>query len=218
MFSRSKCKALIQQYKHAWVFLYVLIYMPWFYYLERHITANSDFHVIHAALDDYIPFIEYFIIPYLLWFAFIVVTFLWFFFNDVSGFYKMAAFLFTGMTIFLIISTLYPNGLDLRPVQFERDNIFVDMVKMLYKADTPTNVLPSIHVFNSLAIHAGLCRYATIHKQKIWRNGSFVLCLLICMSTLFLKQHSFLDVAAAIVLFMIVSWITNILSRKRTTK
>ena len=106
MFSRSKCKALIQQYKHAWVFLYVLIYMPWFYYLERHITANSDFHVIHAALDDYIPFIEYFIIPYLLWFAFIVVTFLWFFFNDVSGFYKMAAFLFTGMTIFLIISTL----------------------------------------------------------------------------------------------------------------
>ena len=150
MFSRSKCKALIQQYQHAWVFLYVLIYMPWFYYLERHITANSDFHVIHAALDDYIPFIEYFIIPYLLWFAFIVVTFLWFFFNDVSGFYKMAAFLFTGMTIFLIISTLYPNGLDLRPVQFERDNIFVDMVKMLYKADTPTNVLPSIHVFNSI--------------------------------------------------------------------
>ena len=200
MFSRSKCKALIQQYKHAWVFLYVLIYMPWFYYLERHITANSDFHVIHAALDDYIPFIEYFIIPYLLWFAFIVVTFLWFFFNDVSGFYKMAAFLFTGMTIFLIISTLYPNGLDLRPVQFERDNIFVDMVKMLYKADTPTNVLPSIHVFNSLA-----CCVAILKNQRKYKKSTdtacVVLTILIIMSTMFLKQHSVVDVVLAALMY-----------------
>ena len=91
MFSRSKCKALIQQYKHAWVFLYVLIYMPWFYYLERHITANSDFHVIHAALDDYIPFIEYFII-YLCWLSFIVVTFLWFFSMMYPGFIRWLPF------------------------------------------------------------------------------------------------------------------------------
>ena len=197
MFSRSKCKALIQQYKHAWVFLYVLIYMPWFYYLERHITANSDFHVIHAALDDYIPFIEYFIIPYLLWFAFIVVTFLWFFFNDVSGFYKMAAFLFTGMTIFLIISTLYPNGLDPRPVQFERDNIFVDMVKMLYKADTPTNVLPSIHVFNSIGVCIAISHNRVLSRRKVIHYGSLVLGISIILATMFLKQHSVIDVTLA---------------------
>ena len=28
--------------------------------------------------------------------------------------------------------------------------MFTDMVKVLYKTDTPTNVLPSIHVFNSI--------------------------------------------------------------------
>ena len=197
MFSRSKCKALIYRYKHAWVFLYIFLYLPWFYYLEQHVTANSDFHVIHAAVDDYIPFIEYFIVPYLLWFAFIAVTFLWFFFHDVSGFYKMAAFLFTGMTIFLIISTLYPTRLDLRPVQFERDNIFVDMVKTLYKADTPTNVLPSIHVFNSIGVCIAISHNKTLSSRKVIHYGSLILGISIILATMFLKQHSVIDVTLA---------------------
>ena len=218
MFSRSKCKALIQQYKHAWVFLYVLIYMPWFYYLERHITANSDFHVIHAALDDYIPFIEYFIIPYLLWFAFIVVTFLWFFFNDVSGFYKMAAFLFTAMTIFLIISTLYPNGLDLRPVQFERDNIFVDMVKVLYRTDTPTNVLPSLHVFNSLGACIAIYHSEALRRHKVICAGAYTLAGLIILATMFLKQHSVIDVMAAFLMAYTLYQFVYETSRKKVPK
>lgn len=197
MFSRSNCKNLIQRYKHAWVFLYIFIYLPWFYYLEQHITANSDFHVIHTALDNYIPFIEYFIVPYLLWFAFIAVTFLWFFFHDVSGFYRLAAFLFTGMTVFLIISTFYPNGLDIRPVHFERDNIFVDMVKLLYKADTPTNVLPSIHVFNSIGVCIAILHNKTLSSRKVIRYGSLILGSSIILATMFLKQHSVIDVTLA---------------------
>lgn len=197
MFSGSNFKAFIQRYKHAWVFLYIFIYLPWFYYLEQHVTANSDFHVIHIALDDYIPFIEYFIVPYLLWFAFIAVTFLWFFFHDVPGFYRLAAFLFTGMTVFLLISTFYPNGLDLRPVHFERDNIFVDMVKMLYKADTPTNVLPSIHVFNSIGVCIAISQNKTLVKHKIVKYGSLILGISIVLATMFLKQHSIIDVTLA---------------------
>ena len=73
---------------------------------------------------------EYFIVPYLLWFAFIAAVMLYFFLTDVEGFYKLAKIMFTGMTIFLIISTVFPNGQDLRPMVFERDNIFVDMVRM----------------------------------------------------------------------------------------
>ena len=69
-------------------------------------------------------FIEYFIVPYMLWFVFIAATFLYFFFTDVQGFYKLAKISFAGMTIFLIICSVFPNGQDLRPVVFERDNIF----------------------------------------------------------------------------------------------
>ena len=53
--------ALIHKYKHAWLLLYACIYLPWFCYLERTVTGN--YHVMHAALDDLIPFCEYFIVP-----------------------------------------------------------------------------------------------------------------------------------------------------------
>lgn len=68
----KKLKTLMHTYSHAWVLLYAFIYFPWFTYLERHVTDN--YFVIHSIFDDYIPFCEYFIIPYLLWFAYIAVT------------------------------------------------------------------------------------------------------------------------------------------------
>lgn len=192
---KRRLTELAKKYKHAWVFLYILIYMPWFLYLEKHVT--TQYHVIQTTVDEYIPFIEYFIVPYLLWFFFIAAAFLYFFFTDVPGFYKMAKLMFTGMTIFLIISTLFPNGQDLRPVVFERDNIFVDMVRMLYRADTCTNVFPSLHVFNSLSVCIAIHESGSLRRHKAVCMASYMLGALIILATMFLKQHSVLDVLAA---------------------
>ena len=81
----NKLKTLMHTYSHAWVLLYAFIYFPWFTYLERHVTDN--YFVIHSVFDDYIPFCEYFIIPYLLWFAYIAVTLGYLFFNDRPGYF-----------------------------------------------------------------------------------------------------------------------------------
>ena len=192
---KNRFTELVKKYKHAWVLLYIFIYMPWFMYLEKHVTTH--YHVIQVELDEQIPFIEYFIVPYLLWFFFIAAAFLYFFFTDVPGFYKMAKLMFTGMTIFLIISTLFPNGQDLRPVVFERDNIFVDMVRMLYRADTCTNVFPSLHVFNSLSVCIAIHESGSLRRHKAVCMASYMLGALIILATMFLKQHSVLDVLAA---------------------
>ena len=197
-------KKFFLKYRHAWVLLYTLIYMPCFAYLESHVTTK--FHIIHTPLDDYIPFVEYFIIPYLLWFVYIAVTVGYFFFTDVKAYYKLTAFLFTGMTIFLIISAIYPNGLELRPDTFPRDNIFTDMVKQLYAMDTPTNVLPSIHVFNSIGVYIAIAHDERLSSIKWIRYGALILSSLIILSTMFTKQHSALDVIAAIFMFAALSW------------
>ena len=199
---RDRFAELARKYKHAWVFLYILIYMPWFMWLEKHVTTH--YHVIQIRLDEHIPFIEYFIIPYLMWFLFIAVVFLYFFFTDVKGFYKLAAFMFTGMTVFLIISTVFPNGQDLRPVIFERDNIFVDMVRALYRTDTCTNVFPSLHVFNSLSVCAAIADSEALKKHRGVCIGAYVLAGLIILATMFLKQHSVLDGLAAVVLSIVL--------------
>lgn len=185
----------IKKYRHAWVFLYILIYMPWFLYLEKHV--RSGYYVIQTEIDKAIPFVEYFIIPYLLWFVFIAAVCLYFFFTDVPGFYRLTTFMFTGMTVFLIISTFFPNGQHLRPVVFERDNMFTDMVKMLYRADTCTNVFPSLHVFNSLSVCVAVYESETLKKHRIASWSVYILAALIILATMFLKQHSILDVTGA---------------------
>ena len=144
-------KELFDKYHHAWVFLYGFIYMPWFSWLEKHVTSN--YFVIHSVFDDYIPFIEIFIIPYLLWFVYVSGTVLYFFFTDKQGFYRICTLLITGMTLFLIICTIFPNGLNLRPSTFARDNM---------------------------------------------------LTVSIVLSTMFLKQHSVVDVIAAIVMIYFI--------------
>lgn len=195
---KEKAVKLLKKYKHAWVFGYILIYMPWFMYLEKHVTTR--YHVIHSAIDDKIPFIEYFIIPYLFWFVFIAAVFLYFFFTDVEGFYRLAALSFAGMTIFLIVCTLYPNGLHLRPYFFTRDNWCIDLVRFVYKVDTPTNVLPSLHVYNTLAACVAISRSKALKKHPVVCALSYVMAALIIMATVFLKQHSVIDVMAAVVM------------------
>ena len=195
-------KAFFQKYRHALVLLYGLIYMPWFMWLES--RSNLPYHVIHVKLDDMIPFVEYFIVPYLLWFVYVAAVFVYLFFKNRREFYQYCIFLFTGMTLFLIVSTLYPNGHLLRPNTFARNNIFTFAVQILYQADTATNIFPSLHVYNSIAAHRAVANSETLTGNRLIRGGSFVLMVSIILATMFLKQHSVLDVISGILLGLVV--------------
>ncbi len=203
---KEKLKEFLYRYRHGWILSYFLIYILWFTYLEQ--TVTRRFHVIHMAVDDYIPFIEIFIIPYLMWFGYVALAVAWFFFTNAQDYYKLCIFLFVGMTIFLVISTVYPHGHYLRPRVFERDNIFISMVKGLYMVDTPTNLFPSIHVYNSIGVHLAVLHSNQLKEKKWIRRGSFLLMSLIIASTMFLKQHSVFDVItgciAAVVMYTFV--------------
>ena len=166
---------------------------------------TRHFHVIHVALDDYIPFNEYFIIPYMLWFLYVAVTFAGMYLHDKRSYCQMCCFLFTGMTIFLIISSIYPNGHYMRPTSFTRENFCTDLVRWLYSKDTATNLFPSIHVFNSLGCHLAICHSDYYRSKKLVRDGSFVLMSSIIMSTVFLKQHSMFDVFTAFLMALVLS-------------
>lgn len=220
---KAKIISFINEYRHSILLLYAFIYIPWFSYLEQSVT--SHFHVIHMAVDDYIPFIEFFIVPYLLWFIYIAVGVIYFFFHNKNEYYKLCIFLITGMTVFLIVSTIYPNGTNLRPMIFERSNVFVDAVKALYASDTPTNIFPSIHVYNSLAIHIAISRNEDLKKKWYIIHSSRILMISIILATMFLKQHSLFDVITAFALagFMYLllytpAWLKDIKHQFSTSK
>ena len=119
----EKLRIFYLKYKHAIpLIIYGIIYMAWFAWLEKNTTGH--YRIIHMAADDYIPFCEVFVIPYFLWFAYVSAVVIYFFFKNKEDYYRTCIFLFTGMTIFLIVSTLWPNGQHLRPAVMPRDNIF----------------------------------------------------------------------------------------------
>ncbi len=192
----EKFKKFYERYRHAIpLIVYGVIYLTWFCHLEK--TVTKQYTVIHMALDDVIPFCEVFVIPYFLWFAYIAAVVLYFFFKDKDDYYRTCVFLFTGMTIFLIISTLFPNGHHLRPYTMPRDNVFTRLVQFLYSTDTPTNLWPSIHVYNSLGAHFAIVKSKHFENRKGIKVASFVLSTSIILSTMFIKQHSLFDVLTA---------------------
>ncbi len=204
-------KKYYEKYKHAIpLIIYALIYCTWFVYLEKTVVPQT---IIHMKIDDAIPFCEVFVIPYFLWFAYVSVVVLYCFFMNKQEYIKTCVFLFTGMTIFLIVSTLWPNGHHLRPVEMPRDNILTRLIAHLYNTDTPTNLWPSIHVYNSIGAHLAVvyCLKDKGNGENILSQGirklsgklriiSLIICVSIIFSTMFIKQHSMFDVITAFVM------------------
>lgn len=192
-------KEFIRKYRHGLpMVIYLIVYLFLFFIVER--LTEDHYHLIHMKLDDMIPFCEYFVIPYFCWFAYVAGFVVYFIFIDKESYWPMFWFLVTGMTIFLIVSFLYPNGHELRPAVFPRDNLFTRMIANLYETDTATNILPSIHVYNSLGIHIAVQKSKRLSNHRAVQIASGILCILIIMSTVLIKQHSIVDVISAFVL------------------
>lgn len=188
-----------EKYKHGIpLLLYMILYMTWWGILEQ--KNARDFQIIHMAIDDYIPFCELFIIPYVLWFFYVSIVVIYFFFHDRTEYYQALMFLFTGMTVFLVISTIWPNMHQLRLSQMPRDNIFTRVIAGLWATDTPTNLWPSIHVYNSLGAHFAIMKSKDFANKPLIRYASLLLAISIICSTVFIKQHSMFDVLTAFVM------------------
>ena len=186
------------QFRHLLLLLYWPVYGLSFLFVERFFHVEY-YHPMHCFLDDLIPFQELFLIPYLLWFVFLVGMIAYTLFYDIDAFKKMMHFIILTYSVTIFIYLVYPTCQNLRPTEFERDNILTRIMSMYYAFDTNTNVCPSLHVTGSFAV-----MYAAWHCKKLqhpaWKISFTVMALLISISTVFVKQHSAVDVIAAVIL------------------
>jgi len=188
---------------HCLFALYIFIYLPWFFYVEG--LTDLNFTEIHCFIDDLIPFMEIFIIPYILWALYVVAACIFLFFKEERGmFLRYAIALVAGMSLSMVTYMIFPNYINLRPEEFLHENVFTWLVGHLYEIDTPTNVFPSIHVLNSIIVCVALEKNKSFKKHRILRVLNVTIAVLICLSTLFLKQHSILDMFGAVALYIIL--------------
>lgn len=174
-----------------------LLFWPVFglrYLLIENFHPAGYYHPVHCPLDDRIPFLEIFLIPYFLWYFCIMGIHLWLYLREDPAFGQYSRYLMVSMGISTAVFLLYPTCQELRPPVFPRDNALIRLVQILYRLDTSTNVLPSEHVIGS----AGFFLAAWYSMDRRYLPGVGLLALLTASATVFLKQHSLLDALAAL--------------------
>ncbi len=182
-------------FSHAFYVLVLPIYLISFFITEAIVTDN--YWVSYMSIDDKIPFLEGFLIPYYIWYPFMGVMGVYLLFCDGKAFKKFMSFIGISFMTAIVFFLIFPNGQNLRPEIFERDNIFTRAIAGLYIADTNTNVLPSLHVVGSFAVPFAAQNCKKLNKPWLIII-LYAIAILISLSTVFIKQHSLLDVIVAV--------------------
>lgn len=168
---------------------------------------------IHCWLDDVVPFCEWFIIPYVLWYLLIVGSLLYFLLYNVENFKNLQTYIIITQIVAMAVYILFPNRQDLRPEVFPRDNILTRLVGLIYSVDTNTGVCPSLHVAYSIGIASTWLREKSASKG--WKTFICLLAGLICISVAFVKQHSVADIFAAIPVCLLAEWFVFFRKKKK---
>lgn len=185
-----------------------------FYFLTENFIPVSSCHVIHCALDDIIPFNEYFLLFYCFWYVLIIISLGYFLLYDIASFRNLQTFIMITQAVAMIIYIVYPSVQMLRPETMPHDNFLCGLMSFIYAFDTPTGVCPSLHVAYSMGIASVWCKYRKAPLS--WKIFVVASTIMISISVTFVKQHSAVDVLTAIPVGMLAEYLVyNRYSRAR---
>ena len=184
------------QFSHMKLPIFGWLFYFSFYFLTENLIPAGICHPIHCVLDDMIPFCEFFAVFYVFWYLLVFGSLIYGLLYDIDGLTKLSKFILITQVIAMTVYILYPSRQDLRPDVFLRDNFLTRLMAFIYSFDTSTGVFPSLHVAYSMGILSVALKKPEIKKLWKWLLG--VVVVLICLATAFVKQHSVLDIAAAL--------------------
>lgn len=174
------------------IFALTILMISTIYPILNKASASGE-NIIKTFIDDFIPFNKYFIVPYMLWYGYVAFFIALLCIYSEENYYKLILSINLGMMISYLIYYTFPTTV-VRPTIVGND-IFSNMILSLYQRDNPFNCFPSIHVLNSLLVAIYVNEEKKIDKG--FKIICSVFCILIMLSTMFIKQHFFLDVISA---------------------
>lgn len=184
-----------------WILLIPILNI--FYMVLNHDGARVN--NLMTDLDAQIPFIPAFIIPYLSWYPFIIIMLIVILANSSKTYYRTFIALCLGLIISYIIYYFYQTTVPRPPIT--EQGILYSLVRFTYQTDNPFNCFPSIHVLTTYLIWRGALDCNGL--SKLLRFFTSFMLVAIVLSTLFVKQHYLLDIAAAILIAEILYFIAG---------
>ena len=181
------------------VALLLIIFQSILYALSKVFCVTP--HLIGNSIDDKIPFVLVFIIPYVFWYLMLFIMPYKMYQKDKTNFYKYIITTILIVVIANIIFICYPTIVN-RP-EISGNNILILLTKLIYSIDTPAlNCFPSLHCGFSMLFILHIC---TSRKQSnSFKIFTLISSILVMASTLLIKQHVFIDLIAGDILSTIV--------------
>lgn len=154
-------------------------------------------NVVKIFIDDHIPRLPVFAIPYLLflpWF-WAVIFYVWYKDNSFKQLaYSVIIINLVASVVYIMFQTYIP-----RDVIISND-LFSGILGFIYDNDQAYNGFPSLHS----GLSATVATFFVIKKSR-FAVPTFLMALLIVISTLFTKQHFILDAVSGITLGVIIT-------------
>ncbi|HDR7616017.1 phosphatase PAP2 family protein [Bacillus mycoides] len=178
------------------------------------VLNKSTVHAVDVTtvVDDWIPFVKAFIIPYLLWFPYLYGALIYYCFADRKQYYVTLSSVILGklacFSIYFFWQTTVP-----RPTVVGTD-VFSELVRYIYSIDQPVNCFPSIHVLTTFVIMLAAFKRREQHTLEYYILTFFG--TLIILSTLFTKQHAFVDAISGMTLASVLYFGVQLLLAKET--
>jgi len=193
----------VRRHSFPWEELRYTLWLPFYLagFLLLELLPGRSYWATQLPVDALIPFKASFVIPYCLWYPLLVGVGLWLLAANHPAFRRYLRFLAVTFCISELIWALFPSVQQLRPALMGTDPLTA-LVAALYQVDTNTNVFPSVHVVG--AVGAALAVWDGT-RRPLPRWSVVVLAVLICLSTVFIKQHSVLDLAGGLVLSLLAA-------------
>ena len=137
--------------KNRQIYLFALFPLIW---LADFLSASRQCErmLMHCPLDDLIPFLPVFIIPYVLWYLYVPTALLLNCFSDPAYFKRQCACFFGGAGVCLLVIMLFPTAVDFRP-EINGGGIFSRMCGIIFSMDDAVCVFPSLHCYEALCAH-----------------------------------------------------------------
>lgn len=158
--------------------------------------ADGVAYSLVTDLDRQIPFMKSFVIPYLSWYGFLLVGFLYLAYKDRSMYYKTLFQFIMGLLLCYGVYAIYQTTVP-RP-ELTGSDWLLRMVQWVYRSDQPFNCFPSTHVLTSYLMMKAYLRSTTISWS--YKIAVTSMSLLIIVSTLLVKQHVLLDIVGAVLI------------------
>lgn len=160
----------------------------------RLITANFHHYSVATAIDEWVPLIPAFIVIYVLAYAQWGLGLIFIARESREVCYRFFSGEILAKLICIGFFLLLPTAF-VRP-EITGNDIFSKLTALIYGADSPDNLFPSLHCLESW-----ICFRGTLMLKKAGKGAkisSLVFTLLVFSSTVCVKQHLFLDIIGGV--------------------